>query len=183
MSRYKNKYILTAIILLGAFLRFSGIFEGLPAVYNSTEQFLAKYTLKMAANRTLDPGFYIYPSLYQYFLLVLYGIYYVAGLVLGIFRDSYDFAVHYLINPSGLFLAGRILNVCLSIISIWMMYNLAKKKFSEQLALLAASFMSFSYYLIVFSRYAIQESFLIFFTVLAFDRFWESLHNKSYKIL
>ncbi|MCK4558252.1 MAG: glycosyltransferase family 39 protein [Calditrichia bacterium] len=183
MNRLNDKYILTGIILLGALLRFGGIFEGLPAVYNSTEQFLAKYTLKMAANRTLDPGFYIYPSLYQYFLLMLYGIYYLFGLLFGIFQDSFDFAVHYLINPSGIFLIGRISSVCLSIISIWIIYNLAKKRFSGQLALLSASFMAFSYYILVFCRYAIHESFLIFFTVLALDRFWESLHNQPYKIL
>jgi hypothetical protein len=163
MKRFNYKYIIAGIIFLGALLRFGGIFEGLPAVYNSTEQFLAKYTLKMAANRTLDPGFYIYPGLYQYFLLILYGIYYITGLVFGVFRDSFDFAVHYLINPSGLYLIGRILNVCLSIISIWIM--------------------AFSYYILTFSRYAIHESFLIFFTVLALDRFWESLQKQDYKIL
>jgi 4-amino-4-deoxy-L-arabinose transferase-like glycosyltransferase len=183
MSRFNEKYVLAVIILLGALLRFSGVFEGLPAVYNSTEQFLAKYTLKMAANRSLDPGFYIYPSLYQYFLLFLYGIYYLTGLVFGVFKDSYDFAVQYLINPSGIFLIGRIVNVVFSVITIWIIYKLARKNYSSQIALFAAAFMAFSYYIITFSRYAIHESFLVFFTVLAINQFRESLVNKSYKIL
>jgi len=183
MNRLNSKYILIGIIVVGGGLRIAGVLEGLPAVYNSTEQFLAKYTLKMAANRTLDPGFYIYPSLYQYFLLILYSIYYGAGLLFGIFQDSFDFAVQYLIDPSGIFLIGRVTNVCVSIFTIWIMYNLAKKIFSERLALLAASFIAFSYYIVVFSRYAIHEAFLIFFTVLALDRFWESLQTQSYKSL
>ena len=61
----------------------------------------------MAADRTLDPGFYIYPAFYQYFLLAIYFLYYLIGLLLGIFQDSYDFAVQYLIIPTGIFFPGQ----------------------------------------------------------------------------
>lgn len=63
------------IIVFAFVLRIAGIFEGLPAIYNSTEHHLIKFALKMAANKTLDPGFYIYPSLYQYLLVIIYMVY------------------------------------------------------------------------------------------------------------
>ena len=82
--RFTNKHYLYGILLTAFLLRFLGVFDGLPAIYNSTEHFLAKFTLKMAANKTLDPGFYIYPSFYQYLLVILYGVYFIVGFLLGI---------------------------------------------------------------------------------------------------
>jgi len=179
MKRFSKQNILIGIFIIGILLRLGGIFEGLPAVYNSTEQALAKFTLKMAANQTLDPGFYIYPALYQYFLLAIYLVYYLFGLLLGIFQDSYDFAVQYLINPTGIYLIGRFTSIILSMISTWYMYRLVKRMLNDRAALLAATFMVLSFYIVVFSRYAIPESFMVFFTILALGKYWDSLYNQN----
>jgi 4-amino-4-deoxy-L-arabinose transferase-like glycosyltransferase len=167
------------IIVLAFFLRLAGVFEGLPAIHNSTEHHLAKFTLKMAANKTLDPGFYIYPSFYQYILVVLYGYYFIIGFMLGIFKDSYDFAVRFLIDPSAIFIIGRLLSVFVSTSSVYFLYKLVKKISDNKCALLSAIFLSISYYSIHLGQLATQDTLLIFFTILALHKFWDSLENQN----
>ncbi|MFC2088121.1 ArnT family glycosyltransferase [Calditrichota bacterium] len=171
-------------LLVFAFsLRIIGVFEGLPAVYNSTEHFLAKFTLKMAAEKTLDPGFYIYPSLYQYILALLYGLYFVLGLLIGLFKDSYDFAVQFLIDPTCFYVISRSVSTIISVLSIWLLYKFVVNFRDEKNAFIAAVIMSLSYYSIHFSRLAIQESFLILFTILAMSYFWKSQNRAEKKFL
>jgi len=183
MNRSIYKHSLFWILIIAFFLRFAGIFDGLPAVYNSIEQFLAKHTMKMAANKTLDPGFYIYPSLYQYFLFSLYVAYFFVGTIFGVFNDAYDFAVQYLVNPSGFYLIGRICSVILSVTSIWYLYRLVKKIANERAAIFASILFSLSFYSIHYSHYATHDTILVFFTILAITKFYYSLQNKKLSIL
>ena len=167
------------IIVFAFILRIAGIFEGLPAIYNSTEHFLIKFTLKMAANKTLDPGFYIYPSFYQYLLVILYGVYFIVGFLLGIFKDSYDFAVQFLIDPSPLFIIGRLLSVIVSTSSVYFLYKLVEKISNYRAALIAAILLTVSYYSIHLGQLATQDTLLIFFTILAINKFWDSLEKQD----
>ncbi len=167
------------IIVFAFVLRVVGIYEGLPAIYNSTEHFLAKFTLKMAANRTLDPGFYIYPSFYQYILAVLYGTYFIIGLLFGVFRDSYDFAMRFLIDPSVFFIISRLFSVIVSISSIYFLFKLAEKISGYRTALIAAIMLTLSFYSIHLGQLATQDTLLIFFTILTLNKFWDSLKGKE----
>lgn len=171
------------ILLIAFILRIIGVFEGLPAIYNSTEHFLAKFTLKMAAERSLDPGFYIYPSFYQYVLAVLYGLYFLTGILFGIFRDSYDFAVQFLVDPTYFYVLTRSISTIVSVISIWFLYRFVMHFRDERTAIWTAVIMSLSYYSIHFARLATQESFLIFFTILAIIYFWKSQNQNNPKFI
>ena len=98
--RFTNKQILFGLILVAFLLRFPGIFDGLPAVYNSTEYYHAKYAMSMGARQSLDPQIsnydiynprlFIYPMFYQYLTLIQYVLIYLAGSIFSIFRNSYD---------------------------------------------------------------------------------------------
>jgi len=157
-----------SLLLLVAFLiRLPGIIDGLPAVYNSTEHFLAKIALGMGAGKTIDPGIYIYPTLYAYLLLFLFGGLYLGGNLFGYFETSYDFAIQFLIDPSVFYILTRSVNVGLSLATIYLLYRFLKKQFNENTARIAAAFMALSYYMIRFSDFATADTLLIFFSTLA----------------
>ena len=175
MKTQSSTKILFFILAIALLLRLLASMEGLPAVYNSTEQYLAKYTLKMAANRTIDPEFYIYPPFYQYILILLYTAYYFIGLAAGIFKDQYDFAIAFLLNPSWFYGLGRILSLMLSLYSVILIYNFVRRIYNPAVALLGAGITAFSYHLFLFNRYATHESLLVFFTIIAICKYYDIL--------
>ena len=166
MKRFKIEgYIF--FLLLSAFLfRVPGIIDGLPAVYNSTEHFLARTALSMGASKTIDPGFYIYPTLYTYLLLIIYGCIYLMGSLLGVFQTQYDFAVQFLTDPTVLYLVSRLINVILSLTTIYITYIFLRKSINDFTAKLSAAFMGISFYMIRFSGFATADTLLILFSML-----------------
>ncbi len=60
----EHRFILSVLGLV-VLLRIPAIPDGLPAVYNPTEYFLAKIALSMGARFSPDPLFYMYPPFYS----------------------------------------------------------------------------------------------------------------------
>jgi len=166
-----NRYIYV-IIVVAFLLRIPGIYDGLPAVYNSTEHFLAKIALGMGATKTIDPEIYIYPTFYTYFLFLLFSCLYLIGYLLGTFGTIYDFAVRFLIDPTVFYALARTVNVGLSLATIYILYKSLKSHFSEQVATIAAALMAVSFYMIRFSMFATADTLLIFFSTLAILYFY-----------
>jgi hypothetical protein len=166
MKKFKLERSIYLILLLALILRIPGVTDGLPAVYNSTEHFLARTVLSMGAAKNLDPGFYIYPTFYTYFLLILYGSLYLIGNLFGFFQTQYDFAVQFLINPSIIYIISRLINVFFSLLTIFITYRFLYKHASAFAANLAAVFMAISIYLIQFSGYATADTLMILFSTL-----------------
>ena len=167
MKKFKIDRYLLFLLLITFLSRLPGVLDGLPAVFNSTEYFLAKTVLSMGAAKSIDPGFYIYPTLYTYFLLVLYGALYLIGSLLGFFQTQYDFAVQFLVDPSAIYLVSRLVNVLLSLTIILIIYQFLNRVATRFAAKLAAAFMALSLYMIKFSAYATADTILILFSALA----------------
>ena len=100
MKISKNESLIYSLLLFAFFLRLPGVFDGLPAVYNSTEYLLAKTALNLGAQQTLDPGIYIYPTFYTYLMFLVYSLYFVLTYPFDVFENTYDFAIEFLIDPS-----------------------------------------------------------------------------------
>ena len=60
---------LLAVLVVAAVLRLYGIDHGLPFVYNPDEANIMARSLAVA--RGVDPGYYLYPSFFFYFLFSL----------------------------------------------------------------------------------------------------------------
>jgi len=130
-----HKYIL-AILALAFVLRFVGIWYGLPSLYNSDEPTNVSEALSFGAKKSLEPGFLQYPSLYFYFLFLIYGFYFAIGFVVGIFSSILDFGASFFLDPTGLFLVGRFLSVVLGTFSVWVIFRLGQRFFSKNVALI-----------------------------------------------
>ena len=159
----RNLYLL---IFLGIIIRFWGITYGLPSVYNSTEYFIAKHALSFGARHTLEPLFFIYPTLYTYLIAILFAGYFVFGLVFGLFGSSADFAFRFIANPAPFYLLGRSLNAVAMIVAVIVFYRMIRfflpKKYSFPVALLFL----FSTNLNFFTFWMVPDAFLILGTTL-----------------
>jgi len=183
MKHFKSDKFIYSLIIGALFLRLPGVFDGLPAVYNSTEYFLSKITLNMAAHFSLDPSNYIYPALYNYFLLIIYGIYFFLGLFYGVFPNGYVFAVQFLVDPSGFYIFARSVNVLISLATVVVIYHFLRRYKGESLARITAIIAVLNLHLIQFSAFATADTILVFFSslsVLSIYRLYHAPSNKNF---
>jgi hypothetical protein len=181
MKKIKLDWYIFLLLLIAFLLRLPGIIDGLPAVYNSTEHFLARTALAMGAAKSIDPGFYIYPTLYTYLLLTFFGCLYLFGGFFGVFANQYDFAVQFLIDPSLIYMFSRSINVALSLATIYILYKFLRHQTNITTAKIGAAIMALSYYLIRFSSFATADILLIFFSTMAILYIYQLTDSKAGK--
>ena len=161
----KNRLILL-ILAFVLVLRLPAVTDGLPAVFNPTEYFLAKIALSMGARFSPDPGSYIYPPFYSYFLLSLYGCYYAAGSISGMFPDREAFAVKFLTDPDAFYILGRSLSLIFMLLTLWITYRLMQKYWDDKKAAIAAG-LTGSITFLNFSTSATPEMLLLLWSTMA----------------
>lgn len=166
MKNYKVDWYLIIALLVGFVLRLPGLFDGLPATFNSTEYFLAKVALSLGASRSIDPGIYIYPTFYTYLLFIIYGLFYIAGWIIGIFENINAFVIQFLIDPSLFYFLPRLINTLINLIGIYILYKILHKTANKRVAQLSAVLMAISFYMIEKSNFAIPDMLMIFFSLL-----------------
>jgi len=187
--KFTNKQILFGLILVAFLLRFPGIFDGLPAVYNSTEYYHAKLAMSMGARQSLDPQIsnydvynptlYIYPMFYQYLILIQYVLIYLVGSIFSVFKSSYDFAIQFLISPSIFYIVGRFVNILVSLLTIFTVFKKMSKIFSDQIGLISGSIFTLSYFMNIASQQAVSDIWLIFFCTISTLYFLDFLKEPS----
>ncbi|MDD5156316.1 MAG: hypothetical protein PHF11_07550, partial [Candidatus Omnitrophica bacterium] len=99
------------IFLLALSLRFAGIRYGLPDLSHPDETRVILDTLSMGHRMSLLPERPDYALLYRYFLLFLFGAYFMIGKISGIFKGTLDFALSFMINASPIYLLARSVSV------------------------------------------------------------------------
>jgi hypothetical protein len=162
----ENRFIL-GILGFVLVLRIPAITDGLPAVFNPTEYFLAKIALSMGARFSPDPGSYIYPPFYSYFLLCLYGCYYAAGRMTGVFPDSEGFAVKFLTDPDMFYIIGRCVSLIFLLLTLWITYRMMLRYGDEKKARIAAGLTAGSITFMHFSASGTSEMLLLLWSVIA----------------
>ena len=130
MKENNFKVILSLILLIGAILRFWGIQYGLPGIYNSDESLHLLNVLYMGATKNPQPLYFLYPTAFHLFLLPFYAIYYLIGLSLGVFKNSADLAASYAINPTGLFLVGRMTAAAFGVATGYLTWAISRRRFT-----------------------------------------------------
>ncbi len=177
-----NKHRLFLLVLLAALgLRFIGIWYGLPALYNSDEPFNVVQALSYGAKKSLAPTYFVYPTLYSYFLFAVYGMYYLAGKALGIFASPLDFGAAYFLNPTGLFFWGRLAGVILGTAAVGLVFQIGRRYFSGKIGLLAAAMLAFSFVHVDLSHWILLEPAAALITALALYGIFRFNENPTIK--
>ena len=141
LRRHTSLVILIAIATVAFGLRIFGIGYGLPGVYNPDETPILNRALTFAKGDP-NPHVFVYPTLYFYALFAWEGLYYVAGRAAGTFGSLADFQRAYFVDPSGHFLAGRLLTVLCGILTVIGVYALGRRLYDRATGLVAAAFMA-----------------------------------------
>jgi hypothetical protein len=144
--------------MAGLVLRLIGIWSDLPYGFlHIDEGFHLTSAFNMAQERTVKPFDLVYPTGFAVVLIPTFTAFYAAGAVVGHFKGLDDLIYQYLIAPGQFFVAGRVLIVLLGASTGVVAYVAAKKAFGQLAALLAASFITFSYLHVQYSHYLLPE--------------------------
>jgi hypothetical protein len=117
---------------VGFLLRFWGIWNVENTdEYNEVFEALRTASGKLNFERWQKKG-------YQNILAIEYGIYFIVGYILGIFKNTMDFAAKIVRNMEPLFLIGRYTTATLGTMSIALLYVIGRKLYNPRVALVAA---------------------------------------------
>jgi 4-amino-4-deoxy-L-arabinose transferase-like glycosyltransferase len=136
MSR--PKLILAGILLLAAGIRLWGLFHDLPFSYFGDELHFMKRSMAMGTG-DLNPHWFHKPALPMYLWLLCYGLFFVAGRLLGRFGSMEQFGAYFLTTPGPFLLIGRLVVLAFGVATVWVVYRLARKAFASERAGLAAA--------------------------------------------
>jgi hypothetical protein len=132
---------LVAVLILAAALRLIGLAYGLPAIYNPDEVAIMNRALGLSQTG-LDPRNFLYPTLYFYALFAWEGLWFVIGRLNGVYESLRHFETSFFVNPTGIYLAGRLFTVACGVATVLGIYRLADVLFGRfagfSAALLAA---------------------------------------------
>jgi hypothetical protein len=159
------------ILLLAAALRLYGIGHGLPFVYNPDEVNIMARALSIAQGP--DPGYYVYPSFFFYYLFGLMGALFVAGRLLGRYGSLSDFEARFFADPTDFYFAGRLAGVAFALATIVLVSRLVSKHFGAVAGRAAAFFVAVAYFHVRDSHYLkhdVPAGFLVALAVWAIDR-------------
>ncbi len=117
---------LVAVLAIAAVLRTMGIGFGLPAVYNPDEIAIMSRTLAFAKG-DLNPHNFLYPTFYFYVLFGWLGLYFVIGWLTGFIPSLSAFQSQFFLDPTGIYLAGRVLGVVCGVATVLAAYVWTKR--------------------------------------------------------
>lgn len=129
---------LIAILLLAAGIRLWGLFHDLPFSYFGDELHFMKRSMAMGAG-DLNPHWFHKPALPMYLWLLAYGLFFVAGRLLGRFGSTAEFGAYFLTTPGPFLLIGRLIVFAFGVATVWVVYRLARRAFDSERAGLAAA--------------------------------------------
>lgn len=165
MNLIKNKrYVLCLILILGFGLRLYSINYGLPYVVGPDETRQVLDVLSMGSRFSLIPQDFAYAALHKYFLLLLYGIYFIFGKITGLFSDKFQFALKFMLEPYSFYLLARIFSAAVGTITILIVYRIGEKFYNSGAGMLAALFMALNFHAVQLSYWVSADILLLLFS-------------------
>lgn len=161
--------LLVFTIIAAAFIiRVLGINFGLPDTFHADEPNVVNRAVAFGSG-DLNPHYFKIPPLISYLMFICYGIFYFLGKLIGTFTSTEDFAFLFFRDPTIFYLIGRfIFGVLAGTASVYALYRLVRKYFSQNHALLAATFFAVSFLHVRDSHFIYLDIPLVFVVILSF---------------
>lgn len=180
-KKFKILFILF-ILICGFLLRVLGIGYGLPDISHPDETRVILDTFSMGHRGSLLPERPDYALLYRYFLLFIFGFYFLLGKILGVFKNSLDFASSFIINPANIYLIARTVSVIFGTAIGIGAYIFGKNVFKKEvIGISAMVFTLFEFQLLQHSQWSIYPIILCFFTLPAFYYMFKLIEEPARK--
>ncbi|MGB3112590.1 MAG: glycosyltransferase family 39 protein [Candidatus Omnitrophota bacterium] len=168
MDLKKKNILILSILVMGAVLRIWGLSFGLPFQLHQDEPIVVNHALAYGAG-DLNPHFFIIPPLCSYLLFFAYGLYFILGKIAGLFAGTEDLALEFFSDPGSFYLIARtVLGVIPGILSIWLVYVLYRRLFSDQGAWYAAAVFAFTFLGVVNAHYAYVDNVMLLLVLMVY---------------
>ena len=136
------------VLLAAVGLRVFGLNYGLPYLSHPDEARVILDTLSMGHRSSILPARPDYALIYRYLLLFVYGIYYLLGKLFHLFSGPYDLALKFLLNPTGIYLASRLVSVTFGVLTGVSAYLIGRDIFkSKEAGMVSLVFVLFEFQL------------------------------------
>jgi hypothetical protein len=160
--------------------RIIGINYGFPyAIGHFDEIFSIRQALAYGATRSLRPIMYEWPAFYSYVLLFIYGLWFLLGKLLGIFKDVSNFAFIYIKSPGLFYVIGRLFNVVISTLTVILVYKIGKNFYNKSVGVLASLLLGFSPFYVLHSHWALVDTLMSFLGVCSFIFLYRFLYLQT----
>lgn len=161
-------WLISAIVVLGLFLRVWGISFGLPDLYHADEPIVVNHAMAYGSG-DLNPHFFKIPPLASYLLFGIFGVYFLFGQLLGVFHGVEGFMDLFLSDPSSFYLLGRVLLGALpGTLTCLLLYRLGKRFFSVEAGFAAAFWLAVNFLHVRDSHFIYADIPLLMILVSAF---------------
>ena len=150
---YNNKleyFLIITILIIAACLRINGLEFGLPEHYHSDEPRKVQIIARMVEQGTWDPDYFLHPTLLLYLSSFMSMLFIKLG-----FWDS--------LGGNLYFLAGRSVSCVAGILSVYILFLIAKRIITQRAALIAALLFALNPLHITCSRYLKEDALLVLF--------------------
>ena len=174
-----ERLAIVCIIAAAFLIRFIGISFGLPDAFHADEPNVVNRAVAYGAG-DLNPHYFKIPPFISYLVFISYGIYYLIGRAVGYFSGTEDFAVLFFEDSTSFYLLARFLfGVLPGTFSVYLLYRVINKYFSQQQALLAAFFFAFSFLHVRDSHFIYLDIPLVTLIILSFFPILNVVTNKG----
>lgn len=129
---------LSGILALAAGIRLWGLFHDLPFSYFGDELHFLKRSMALGTG-DLNPHWFHKPALFMYVWLLVYGLYFLAGMATGRFESMAEFGARFLATPGPFLLLGRLVVFACGVATVWVVYRIGRRAFAGERAGLAAA--------------------------------------------
>jgi 4-amino-4-deoxy-L-arabinose transferase-like glycosyltransferase len=133
-----ERFALAGILLLAAGIRLWGLFHDLPFSYFGDELHFMKRSMALGTG-DLNPHWFHKPGLFMYLWLLVYGLYFLAGMAVGRFESTAEFGAHFLTSQGPFLLLGRLVVFACGVATVWIVYRIGRRVFESERAGLAAA--------------------------------------------
>ncbi|MFH1832754.1 MAG: glycosyltransferase family 39 protein [Candidatus Levyibacteriota bacterium] len=164
-NKYTIRYLLFAIILFGAFLRFYNLNWGAPYYFHPDERNIASSISQLNFPWQMNPHFFAYgsfPIYVSYFVGIIFNLLFQV-----IHAQAFDRNIFF-VSFENAIISLRLISVLLSISIIPLIYFTGKKLGGRKVGLLAAILSSISVGFIQFAHFGTFEIWLTFLSLLFF---------------
>ena len=176
-SQEKNSFLIKVgmflVIILAACLRYYGVNFGLPFYYHPDEMSKCNVVMSMYNSGTLNPNYFLHPSLLLY---LTYFSNIIVNWILNLFEQNIAW-------QDSLLLAGRLVSATAGTASVYLVYLIGKRLFSEKMGFIAASFFAVMPLHVTCSRYIKEDALLIFFILSAVVVCLKAVYEDKKKLL
>jgi 4-amino-4-deoxy-L-arabinose transferase-like glycosyltransferase len=153
----KTAIPMAALLIVAAVSRLWAIGFCLPAPYCRPDEEAVVGIVRGFFARDFNPHFFDWPTLFMYLVAAAMVPYFQLGRWLGWFRGEYHFLQTLAMDATPVFLAARLVSAAAGVLSVWVLFRVARRLFDDTTALVASLFLALAFLHVRDSHFGVTD--------------------------